>query len=256
MCKPQGDFQDQPDDLDHVFVPSNDGRMIPLSSFVKVQRQQGPDISSGLMYFPPAGSSAIHRRVQLGPGAAAMKDVARQVLSEGYQLAWIGAAYQEQATGGTEQIAVVFGLIMMFLILAAQYKGWSLPLAVITAVPFALFGAALAVLLRSLQNDLYFQIGLIVLIGVAAENAILILEFPVCQDEAGPQLGRGDDRGGAPAFSAHRHDLADVCPCLYAARLLRRGSAQPIVDRHRLDRRHAFGHDPGTAVRTDVLSSD
>jgi multidrug efflux pump len=152
------------------------------------------------MYFPPAGSSAIHRRVQLGPGAAAMKDVARQVLSEGYQLAWIGAAYQEQATGGTEQIAVVFGLIMMFLILAAQYKGWSLPLAVITAVPFALFGATLAVMLRSLQNDLYFQIGLIVLIGVAAENAILILEFPVCQDEAGPQLGRGDDRGGALRF--------------------------------------------------------
>src|SRR3546814_20823511 len=87
-------------------------------------------------------------------------------------LGWIGSAYQELQAGGTGQLAFVFGIVMVFLILAAQYERWSLPLAVIMAVPFAVFGALLAVWLRGLSNDLYLQIGLITLVGLAAKNEI------------------------------------------------------------------------------------
>jgi multidrug efflux pump len=148
--------------------------MIPLSSLVTIKRIQGADIlersnvftASKVLGNPAPGFSS-------GQAIAAMKDVAHQVLSQGYQLAWTGSAYQEQTAGGTSRNAFNFGLILVFLILAAQYEHWSLPLAAVAAVPLAALGAALATLLRGLQNDLYFQVELIVLIGLAAKNAIL-----------------------------------------------------------------------------------
>jgi HAE1 family hydrophobic/amphiphilic exporter-1/multidrug efflux pump len=100
-------------------------------------------------------------------------------------LSWAGQAYQQIRTGDASGLAFMFGIVMVFLILAAQYERWSLPIAVLLAVPFALFGALLAVYLRGMPNDIYFQIGLLVLIGLSAKNAILVVEFASQKREQG-----------------------------------------------------------------------
>src|SRR4030095_9376750 len=98
-------------------------------------------------------------------------------LPDGYTLAWTGASYQERATGGASVTVFLIGVLMVFLVLAAQYERWTLPFAVILSVPFAVFGALLAIFVRGLENDIYFQIGLVTLIGLASKNAILIVQF-------------------------------------------------------------------------------
>ncbi len=109
-------------------------------------------------------------------------------MPDGYGIAWSGQAYEEKKSGGASALVFVFGLIMVFLILAAQYEKWSLPVGVLMAVPFALFGALLAILLRGLNNDVYFQIGLTMLVALAAKNAILIFEYAVLNRDSGKSV--------------------------------------------------------------------
>ncbi|MCX5496048.1 efflux RND transporter permease subunit [Kaistia dalseonensis] len=182
----EANFRQKPEDLRQVFVRSNSGSMIPLDALVTVDRTIGPDLLERFNNFPAAkvmGNPAPG--YSSGQALAAMREVAAATLPANYTLAWTGSAYQEIATGGAGSQALIFGIIMVFLILAAQYERWSLPLAVILAVPFALFGALLAIWLRGLSNDVYFQIGLVTLIGLAAKNAILIVEFAVLKRQEG-----------------------------------------------------------------------
>ena len=127
---------------------------------------------------PAAGYSS-------GDAIRAVEETAKAVLAANYTLSWTGTTYQEKIAGSSSTSALLLGMLVVFLILAAQYEKWSLPVAVLLAVPFALFGALLGTWMRGLSNDIYFQIALVALVGLAAKNAILIVEFAVLLKEQG-----------------------------------------------------------------------
>jgi multidrug efflux pump len=167
-------YRQQPEDLTRLYTRSRDGNMVPLSALVTTQWVAGPDLLPHFNGFPATkvnGNPAPG--YSSGTAIAAMEAVAQEVLPPGYTFAWSGLAYEEKKSGGTSMIAFVFGLIIVFLVLAAQYESWTLPGAVMSAVPFGILGALVTNWARGLENDVYFQIGLLVLIGLGAKNAVL-----------------------------------------------------------------------------------
>ena len=182
-------YRMSPDDLGKVYVRSNAGAMIPLSAISTVNSIVGAEQLerfNGLLSAKVLAGGAPG--VSSGDTIKLVEKIAKESLPEGYQMAWTGQAYQEKRTGSAALFAFGFAIIMVFLILAAQFETWALPLAVIMAVPFAMTGALIAILVRGMPNDIYFQIGLITLIGLAAKNAILIVEFASQKMEEGMPL--------------------------------------------------------------------
>ena len=173
-------YRRRPADIKRLYVESKKGRMAPLSALVDAKYVTGPDLVPHFNGFPAAqitGSAAPG--YSSGDAIRAMEKVAREVLPYGYDYSWSGMAYEEKKAGATSVAAFAFGLIIVFLVLAAQFESWTLPGSVMTAVPFGILGALAFNWMRGLQNDVYFQIGLLVLIGLGAKNAVLRVTFAV-----------------------------------------------------------------------------
>ncbi|AXH11062.1 efflux RND transporter permease subunit [Halarcobacter bivalviorum] len=183
------EYRNNIEDFKEIFVRADSGELLPINSFISYKKVVGADIVERFNLFqaakvsgqPAAGYSS-------GDALKAIEEVANEVLPDGYTISWTGSAYQEKQVGGSSAMAFIFGIVFLFLILCALYERWLLPISVVLAVPFAVFGAILATNLRSLDNNIYFQIGLLVLAGLAAKNAILIVEFALQKQKEGFNL--------------------------------------------------------------------
>ena len=179
-------FRMRPDSIGELYVRSEKGEMVPLRALANVRFASGPDALDRFNNLP-----AVKLLGQGAPGISSgqaiqvVERIADQVLPADFGYDWGGASFQEKKSSGTSTLALGLAAIMVFLILAAQYEKWSLPLSVMMALPFGTFGALAAVWLTGHTNDVYFQIGLVTLLGLAAKNAILIVEYATLKHHQG-----------------------------------------------------------------------
>jgi multidrug efflux pump len=179
-------YRRKPEDIGRMYVRSDKGAMVPLSAFAKVAYTAGPDSVQRYNNLP-----AVQMIAQGAPGVssgqalAAVEKVASEVLPPDFGFEFTGASFQEIRASGSSNFALGMAVIMVFLILAALYERWTLPISVLLALPFGTFGALVAVWLRQFNNDVYFQIGLVTLLGLAAKNAILIVEYALMKTQEG-----------------------------------------------------------------------
>ncbi|MEO7217856.1 MAG: multidrug efflux RND transporter permease subunit [Gemmatimonadaceae bacterium] len=172
-------FRQRPEDIGRFYVRSTSGDMVPLSALTTTKITGAPGVLTRFNGFPSAMvTAAIAPGHSSGEGMVAVeKLIANKYASEGIGYAYSGQSYQERASAGQGGLVLALGLVLVFLVLAAQYESWSIPFAVILALPFGILGAYLGIWARGLSSDIYFQVALLAVLGLAAKNAILIVEF-------------------------------------------------------------------------------
>ncbi|MCJ2144164.1 efflux RND transporter permease subunit [Methylobacterium sp. E-066] len=176
----QGDaaFRSSIQDISQIKVRSSTGALVPMGTLASVRDVTGPQIVQRFnLYYSVPIQGVAKPGVSTGQALTAMEDIAKKVLPDGYAYDWTEIAFQQKAASGTAGAVFALGVLLVFLVLAAQYESWALPLAILLVVPTGVLAALAGVQFRGQDNNILTQIGLIVLIGLAAKNAILIVEF-------------------------------------------------------------------------------
>ena len=193
MLQAEQDFRKSPESINDIYVRSNDNAMVPMSTVSTISMMTGPDILQRYNMFRTAEiNGANGPGISTGEALTVMEEVAAKELPQGYGFEWTSIAYQEKEAGGTQGPVFAMAMIFVFLVLAAQYESWAVPFSILLGLPIGVLGAFLGVSFVGLENNVYVQIGIVTLMGLAAKNAILIVEF----------AKEGHDRKGMGLFDA------------------------------------------------------
>src|SRR5690606_7821909 len=187
QAKPE--FRRLPKDLDNLFVKNERDEMVPYSAFMKLEKEQGLNEISRYNLYPTAPiQGAPAKGYSSGEAIAAVQAVAAETLAPGFDIAWRGLAYDEAKAGNVAFYIFLVVVIFVYLILVGQYESFLIPLGVIISLPIGIFGSFLFLKAMGLANDVYCQIGLVMLVGLLGKNAILIFEFAVQSRRSGMSI--------------------------------------------------------------------
>lgn len=201
IMKSQGGARSNVDDVLKLSVRNAQGQMVPFSSFTTIEPIMGLSSVSRYNMYTTAGLTATPAQgVSSSEGIKAMEEIVDNTLGKNYSYAWTGEAYQETQSGTTVSIVFIFAIIMTLLVLAAQYESWSDPIAVILSMPVAVLGTVLGCVCMSQSISIYTQIGLILLLGMSAKNAILIVEFAMDYHKQGAPILQAAQEAGQVRF--------------------------------------------------------
>ena len=259
MLQAEQDFRKSPESINDIYVRSNDGAMVPMSTVSKISMMTGPDILQRYNMFRTAEiNGANGPGISTGQALDVMESLAAKELPQGYGYRVDRHRLSGKEAGGTQGPIFGMAMVFVFLVLAAQYESWAVPFSVLLGLPIGVFGAFLGVTLVGLENNVYVQIGIVALMGLAAKNAILIVEFAKGrprEERHGP--GGGGHGGREASLPAHHDDGV----CLHSRRgpagdRQRRRRRGPRQHRYRGVRGHADGLYGGPVLHPHAVRGD